>query len=270
MIEMKNHPLMDLEEVVSVISDSLREGKMNFLPRRVSAEMETVDNSIGVTFFRPWYLQTVEEVKSAGGIEHSMSKVKVVFNLDKRNKEEKKVPYLSATLEGVQLCREVIPLAELSLPYKKESISTLIETIAWHFSASGDMISKIVDRYGILGGLRENGVTIKVHNKYLLQMLLYLLAKKRITAIPLEDPWLKATPENIEEGFSTHNSDGWYLPSQARLSVEFKNEGSSIRFHIKKQIESTSRVEVGSIAVEPRLDTMEDVAGLILHYHQAE
>lgn len=271
MIEMKNHPLMDLEEVAPIISDSLREGKMNnFLPRRVSAEMETVDNSIGVTFCRPWYLHTVEEVESAGGMEHSVSKVKVVFNLDKRNKKGKKVPYLSATLEGVQLCGEVIPLAELSLPYKKESISTLIETIAWHFSASEDMMGGIVDYYDLYG-LRYNEVIIKVNDvKYLLQRLLHLLAVKRIVVTPLEDPCLKATPENIEEGFSTHNSDGWYLPSQAKFSVEFKNKDSSIRFHIKKQLESASRVEVGSIAVEPRLDTMEDVAELILQHHQAE
>lgn len=270
MIEMKSHPLMDLEEVASIISDSLREGKMNFLPRRVSAEMETVDSSIEVTFCLPWYLHTVEEVESAGGIKNSISKVKVIFNLDKRNKEGKKVPYLSATLEGVQLCGEVIPLAELSLPYKKNSISTLIETIVWHFSSSRDMMREIVDYYDFYG-LRYNEVIIKVNDvKYLLQRLLHLLALKRIVATPLEDPWSKATPENIEEGFSTHNSDGWYLPSREKLSVEFNNEGSSIRFHIKKQIESASRVKVGSIAVEPRLDTMEDVAGFILQHHQAE
>jgi len=270
MLEMKSHPLMGLEEVASIISDSLREGKMNFLPRRISAEMETVDNSIEVTFCHPWYLHTVEEVESVGGIEHSISKVKVVFNLDKRNKEGKKVPYLSATLEGVQLCGEVIPLAEFSLPYKKESISTLIETITWHFSASGDMMGEIVNYYDLYG-LRYNEVIIKVNDvKYLLQRLLYLLAVKRIVATPLEDPCSKATPENIEEGFSTHNSDGWCLPSQVKLSVEFKNEGSSIRFHIKKQLESASRMEVGSIAVEPRLDAMEDVAELILQHHQAE
>lgn len=267
MIEMKNHPLMDLEEVVSVISDLLREDQQNFRARRVFAEVEAADNSIEVTFCRPWYLQ----VKPVGGVEHLVTKVKIVFNLDKRNKGGKKVPYLSAILYGIQLCGKVLPLAECGVPYSKEAISIFVKTIAQCFSENGDMISKIVDRYGILGGLRENGVTIKVHNKYLLQMLLYLLAKKRITAIPLEDPWSKATPENIEEGFSTHNSDDWYLPSQAKLSVEHRNEGSSsIRFHVKKQLESTSRVEVGSIAVEPRLDTMEDVAGLILQYHQAE
>lgn len=270
MIEIKNHPLMDLEEVTSIISDSLREGKMDFLPRRVSAEVEAADNSIEVTFCRPWYLRTVAEVESVVGIEHLVTKVKIVFNLDKRNKEGKKAPYLSATLEGVQLCGEVIPLAELSLPYKKESISTLIETITWHFSTSGDMMGVIVDYYDLYG-LRYNEVIIKVNDvKYLLQRLLHLLAEKRIVVTPLEDPCLKVTPENIEEGFSTHNSDGWYLPSQAKLSVEHRNEGSSIRFHIKKQLESTSRVEVGSIAVEPRLDTMEDVAELILQYHQAE
>jgi len=270
MIEMKNHPLMGLEEVVSVISDLLREDQQNFRARRVFAEVEAADNSIEVTFCRPWYLRTVAEVESVGGIEHLVTKVKIVFNLDKRNKGGKKVPYLSATLEGVQLCGEVIPLAELSIPYKKESISTLIETIAWHFSVSGDMMGGIVDYYDLYG-LRYNEVIIKVNDvKYLLQRLLHLLAVKRIVVTPLEDPCLKTTPENIEEGFSTHNSDGWCLPSQERLSVEFKNEGSSIRFHIKKQLESTSRVEVGSIAVEPRLDTMEDVAGLILHYHQAE
>lgn len=270
MLEIKNRPLMDLEEITSIISDLLREDQQNFRARSVSAEVEAADNSIEVTFCRPWYLRTVAEVESVGRIEHLVTKVKIVFNLDKRNKGGKKVPYLSAMLYGIQLCGEVLPLAECGVPYSKEAISIFVKTIAQCFSENGDMISKIVDRYGILGGLRENGVTIKVHNKYLLQMLLYLLAKKRITAIPLEDPCLKTTPENIEEGFSTHNSDGWYLPSQARLSVEFKNEGSSIRFHIKKQLESTSRVEVGSIAVEPRLDTMEDVAGLILHYHQAE
>ena len=266
MIEIKNHPLMDLEEVTSIISDSLREGKMDFLPRRVSAEVEAADNLIEVTFCRPWYLQ----VKPVGGVEHLVTKVKIVFNLDKRNKGGKKVPYLSATLEGVQLCGEVIPLAELSLPYKKESISTLIETIAWHFSASEDMMGGIVDYYDLYG-LRYNEVIIKVNDvKYLLQRLLHLLAVKRIVVTPLEDPCSKATPENIKEGFSTHNSDGWYLPSQAKISVEFKNEGSSIHFHIKKQLESASRVEVGFIAVEPRLDTMEDVAELILQHHQAE
>ena len=270
MLEIKNRPLMDLEEITFIISDSLREGKMDFLPRRVSAEVEAADNSIEVTFCRPWYLRTVAEVEPVGRIEHLVTKVKIVFNLNKRNKKGKKVPYLSATLEGVQLCGEVIPLAELSLPYKKESISTLIETIVWHFSASEDMMGEIVNYYDFYG-LRYNEVIIKVNDvKFLLQRLLHLLAEKRIVTTPLEDPCLKATPENITEGFSTHNSDGWCLPSQERLSVEFKNEGSSIRFHIKKQIESTSRVEVGSIAVEPRLDTMEDVAGLILHYHQAE
>lgn len=270
MIEMKRHPLMDLEEVASIISDSLREGKMGFLPRRVSAEVEAADNSIEVTFCRPWYLRTVAEIESVGEIEHLVTKVKIVFNLDKRNKGGKKVPYLSAMLYGIQLCGKVLPLAECGVPYSKEAISIFVKTIAQCFSENGDMISKIVDRYGILGGLRENGVTIKVHNKYLLQMLLYLFAKKRITAIPLEDPWSKATPENIEEGFSTHNSDDWYLPSQAKLSVGLKSEDSAIRFHIKKQLESTSRVEVGSIAVEPRLDTMEDVAEFILQHHQAE
>lgn len=271
MIEMKRHPLMDLEEVTSIISDLLREDQQNFRARRVSAEVEAADNLIEVTFCRPWYLRTVAEVESVGRIEHLVTKVKIVFNLDKRNKGGKKVPYLSAVLYGIQLCGEVLPLAECGVPYSKEAISIFVKTIAQCFSESGDMVSKIVDLYGIFGGLRENGVTIKVHNKYLLQMLLYLLAKKGITAIPLEDPWSKATPENIEEGFSTHDSDGWYLPSQAKLSVEHRNEGSnSIRFHIKKQLESTSRVEVGSIAVEPRLDTMEDVAELILHYHQEE
>lgn len=270
MIEIKNHPLMDLEEVTSIISDSLGEGKINFLPRRVSTEMEIVDNSIGVTFCLPWYLHTVEEVESAGGIEHSISKVKIVFNLDKRNKEGKKVPYLYAILEGVQMCGEVIPLAEFSLPYKKDSISTLIETILWHFSSGGDMMGEIVNYYDLYG-LRYNEVIIKVNDvKYLLQRLLHLLAVKRIVVTPLEDPCSKATPENIGGGFSTYNSDGWCLPSQEKLSVEFKNEGSAIRFHIKKQLESTSRVEVGSIAVEPRLDAMEDVAGFILQHHQAK
>lgn len=270
MIEMKRHPLMDLEEVAFIISDLLKEDQQNFRAHRVSAEVEAADNSIEVTFCRPWYLRTVAEVEPVGGIGNLVTKVKIVFNLDKRNKGGKKVPYLSTMLYGIQLCGEVLPFAECGVPYSKEAISIFVKTIAQCFSENGDMISKIVDRYGILGGLRENGVTIKVHNKYLLQMLLYLLAKKRITAIPLEDPWSKATPENIEEGFSTHNSDGWYLPSQAKLSVEFRDEDSAIRFHIKKRLESTSKIEVGSIAVEPRLDTMEDVAELILHYHQAE
>lgn len=48
MIEMKRHPLMDLEEVTSIISDLLREDQQNFRARRVSAEVEAADNLIEV------------------------------------------------------------------------------------------------------------------------------------------------------------------------------------------------------------------------------
>ena len=124
MIEMKSHPLMDLEEVASIISDSLREGKQNIRTCHVTAEVEFTDCLITVTLHYPWYLHTVAEVESAGGIENLISKVKVVFNLDKRNKAGKKVSYLSATLEGVQMCGEVIPL--LSSAFLTKRIQSLL------------------------------------------------------------------------------------------------------------------------------------------------
>lgn len=270
MLEMKRYPLMDLEEVESIISDSLGEGQWDSRPCHVATEVDVADCLITLTLHYPLHLRTVEEAEMYGGIERLVSKVKVVFNLDERNKAGKKVPYLSAMMYGIQQCGEVLPIAECGISYNKEAISIFAKTVAQYFSESGDMMSKIADRYGILGGLRENGVIIRVNETYLLQRLLYLLAEKRIAAIPLEDLWSRATPENIAEGFSTHDRDGFYLPSQAKLSVKFKNEGSSIRFHVKKQLESASRVEVDSIVVEPCLDTMEDVAEFILQHHQAE
>ena len=95
-----------------------------------------------------------------------------------------------------------------------------MENIVWHFYNSRDMMREIVGYYDFYG-LRYNEVIIKVNDvKYLLQRLLHLLAVKRIVTIPLIE-YSKEMPENITEIF-TYNKGDWYLPSQAKLSVEFK------------------------------------------------